>query len=768
MESKLQYTKNLLEKFQEQNDTNENVLKSKITYEYDNKLYILKMFILQDIKKLKLTLEVNDKTKIKSNYTNTFSLNDLINQNKFFNKFKDYSEAFNYLLNNYTKVEKTMNINKNQIKIFLLFTIDDVKNKNITQQSIEFNLNYIQNNLNRNKSNTYLNTTINNLKTTLEKFNNSIFDLKLNIDNEKNENKNIKNELTNLIETKLKEIKNDKIFTEIKNKIKNLEDKHTQENKDKDKDKNNFTNKLDEIYDKLDNFNKQINELKIKIDENEKKYKTQPSQNTKNTNNENISQVDMEKINAFMKKISNLEENIKLNNEKNQKLENNLNNKLSELNNKINSGLKKETEISDKQELSLKKEGDGMLEKLIEEKIDQEINDKMKIYEEKILILNKKIIDLEIKNQNKLFKDAMLKNDQSSFINDSSYIDFKIQELGEKVNKSKEINTNEKPKLNDKEKENKINQIVENKMENLKKNLYSMMNDMKEDLMKSLENKTNTNDNKNEIQEIQEINKSNETKLKNRLKRKKNYDTNTSININNSDIMTTTPRINSLNSYEDEDIKSPKNVNTSFNNFSLNISKIKKIFELNIDTNILNKEELSEDFFLFSKLKKIYHYNRFIRLKLIYRGSRDGDGAKNFHTKCDLIGPNLTLIKTKKGFVFGGFTIKSWKHLYKDIKKDNPEYGTEYADKECFCFSVNLQKIYENEKKNENVIFCNNKYGMIFCGFLKVFDEYLKNGGICGKKDENCFGGQEKDYEFNGGEEKFEIEDIEVFQIAFR
>ena len=37
----------------------------------------------------------------------------------------------------------------------------------------------------------------------------------------------------------------------------------------------------------------------------------------------------------------------------------------------------------------------------------------MKMYEEKILILNKKIIDLEIKNQNKLFKDAMLKNDQS-------------------------------------------------------------------------------------------------------------------------------------------------------------------------------------------------------------------------------------------------------------------------------------------------------------------------------------------------------------------
>ena len=164
----------------------------------------------------------------------------------------------------------------------------------------------------------------------------------------------------------------------------------------------------------------------------------------------------------------------------------------------------------------------------------------------------------------------------------------------------------------------------------------------------------------------------------------------------------------------------------------------------------------------------MYQYNRFIRLILIYRGSRDGDMAKNFHTKCDLIGPNITLIRTKKGYIFGGFTIKSWKHLYKDIKKDNDEYGTEYKDKECFCFSVDLQKIYRNEKPNENVIFCNNKYGAIFCGFFKVFDEYSKNGGICGKIKDNCFGGQEKDYEFNGGEEIFDIDEIEVFQITFR
>ncbi len=34
--------------------------------------------------------------------------------------------------------------------------------------------------------------------------------------------------------------------------------------------------------------------------------------------------------------------------------------------------------------------------------------------------------------------------------------------------------------------------------------------------------------------------------------------------------------------------------------------------------------------------------------------------------------------------------------------------------------------------------------------------------------EESNFIGQEKDYEFNGEEEKFEVEDIEVFQIGFK
>ena len=788
MEENPKYNQNLLEKFPDHDELNENVLKSKITYELDNKIYILKMFILQELKKLKLTLEITDKNKSKSIYSNKFSLNDLISLNKYFNKFKDYSKAFNYLLDNYTKVEKTINLNKKQIKIFLLFTIDGSENeKNITQQSIEFNLNYVHNNLNRNKSNPYLASTINNLKATLEKFNSSINSLKLNIDNEKNENKNLKNSIIDIIDAKIKEVKDDKIFTDIQNKIKNLENIHNEDKKEKEK--NILKKQLDEIYNKLDNFNDQINEIKSKIDENNKKYNMQLNQiindnnNTeKNKVNENVSKIDMEKINLCLKIVNNLEENIKSNNEKNQKMETNINNKLSDLNNKINSELKKmgvgESKPSLKQEISIKNDDNKLLEKIIQEKLNVQINDKLKIYEEKIRILNKKIIDLEIKSQNKLIKDAILKNEQSmSFIGGDSFLELKIQESEEKVNKAKDINANDKAKTSEKEEENKINQVVENKIEDLKKDLYSMMNSMIPDIMKSIDDKKiSSNDSQNQIHEIQEINKSKNSKFKkriktidNKLKPKLNYyNTYSSTNMNNSYNIAKNLRINTLNSCDEEELKGPKNESISFSNISSNINKIKKVFELNIDTNILNKEDLSEDFFLFSRLKEMYQYNRFIRLILVYRGSKDGDRAKNFHTKCDLIGPNITLIRTKKGFIFGGFTIKSWKHLYKDVKKDNDEYGTEYNDKECFCFSVDLQKIYLNEKPNENVIICNNKYGAIFCGFFKVFDEYSKNGGICGKIKDNCFGGQEKNYEFNGGEELFDIDEVEVFQISFR
>jgi hypothetical protein len=84
----------------------------------------------------------------------------------------------------------------------------------------------------------------------------------------------------------------------------------------------------------------------------------------------------------------------------------------------------------------------------------------------------------------------------------------------------------------------------------------------------------------------------------------------------------------------------------------------------NIDSNILNESKRYYEF-----CNKLYQWKRYKKMKLIYRGSRDGDSSKNFHEKCDNQGPTITLIKNEKGNIFGGFSSISWTSQG-DHKKD--------------------------------------------------------------------------------------------------
>ena len=47
-------------------------------------------------------------------------------------------------------------------------------------------------------------------------------------------------------------------------------------------------------------------------------------------------------------------------------------------------------------------------------------------------------------------------------------------------------------------------------------------------------------------------------------------------------------------------------------------------------------------------------------MNLLYRGSRDGFEADDFHRLCDKKDKTLTVIQTTKGYIFGGFTNQSW------------------------------------------------------------------------------------------------------------
>jgi hypothetical protein len=52
--------------------------------------------------------------------------------------------------------------------------------------------------------------------------------------------------------------------------------------------------------------------------------------------------------------------------------------------------------------------------------------------------------------------------------------------------------------------------------------------------------------------------------------------------------------------------------------------------------------------------------NKQFTTKMLYRGSRDGFKAFDFHRMTDGKGPTLTLFKIEDGDCFGGYTEAKW------------------------------------------------------------------------------------------------------------
>ena len=158
--------------------------------------------------------------------------------------------------------------------------------------------------------------------------------------------------------------------------------------------------------------------------------------------------------------------------------------------------------------------------------------------------------------------------------------------------------------------------------------------------------------------------------------------------------------------------------------------------------------------------------NKNIIFKLVYRASRDGDSAEEFHKRCNDIGANIILVKTDKNIKFGGFTNFDWDIPNKETTIKNPEDGVEKEDEKSFCFSLSLNKIYLHNNVKKGAIFCCEKYGPTFsANIFSIYDNMLSRGDYCGKMENSNFVGQEVDYEISG-EEKFNIKELEVFEVV--
>ena len=95
-----------------------------------------------------------------------------------------------------------------------------------------------------------------------------------------------------------------------------------------------------------------------------------------------------------------------------------------------------------------------------------------------------------------------------------------------------------------------------------------------------------------------------------------------------------------------------------------------------------------------------------IILVLLYRGTRDGWTTDNIHQKIDDEGPTVTLVKTSKGNIFGGFTNASW----------DKASGFK-SDSEAFVFSVDTGAKYPVDKNQAQKAICCSKSRGPYFGF---------------------------------------------------
>ena len=108
----------------------------------------------------------------------------------------------------------------------------------------------------------------------------------------------------------------------------------------------------------------------------------------------------------------------------------------------------------------------------------------------------------------------------------------------------------------------------------------------------------------------------------------------------------------------------------AIHNINSNIRfKISRYLLTNRSELLVNTEIVSKEYD--AKLREWITNAR--RWRLLYRASEHDYTAKSFHDYCDDKGPTLVIIKSSRGWIFGGYTTQSWNgfSIYYDMIIDN-------------------------------------------------------------------------------------------------
>ena len=546
-------------------------------------------------------------------------------------------------------------------------------------------------------------------------------------------------------------MKQNKAFDNMKEDLAKQNDAKINQMKDELNKKDNeiieLKNTINNLKQKLDDYESKLKDVNIKFD-NIKIDNIKPLQNSskKNEQNNNDGNLDNDKImnevknnlKGFDNKISEVKNIFENNKKDNDNIIKNLTEKINNLDKNIQ---KNKTKENDNTKISSIEKGLKALD------------DKINTYEFDQLIENIAIL-MEKQNDNKIYE----------MINK---LETQISDIKQKLNKRDSLESSKNKNKFDPELINKINNH-----ENLIAKLQTKLNKIQDE--KQIDNSS-----KNKLSDIEKQSNDLKSKVDSLITlTKKLENNNKELNSKTNDLSNKFSQISVVPDpqFQSRKISNPKtkyyrtienqNINQEmsyYNRTNPNINTNLNLSKDSFNSKIVNFSDIT---FLQNRIMQINPKIREVFFSLVYRASEDGDKAANFHQKCDRIGPNVVLIKTKKGSVFGGFTFRNWEHLARDTDVNRPNLGSASRDSNAFGFNVNKQKIYNNEKPNEFAIWCNRNFGPTFKNNLfQIFDHSLKKGGYCNLRKNSNFGGQLFDYEISGGEPKFKIDELEVFEV---
>jgi hypothetical protein len=182
----------------------------------------------------------------------------------------------------------------------------------------------------------------------------------------------------------------------------------------------------------------------------------------------------------------------------------------------------------------------------------------------------------------------------------------------------------------------------------------------------------------------------------------------------------------------------------SNNEEELDTHLIGELYDSNLYGNFDSTNILSNEI-LIRAVYKVCGLLKQDKWRLIYRATKDGFNAKAFHSKCDGKYLTLTLVKTKEGYIFGGYSEREW-----------ASDGSEKYDIKTKIFSLanKNNEPLRLEMKN-NLIKCDSNYGPIFGS----------GPNLCIKFDEPSTTNLDNSYtNMHCQNENFEVEELEVFQ----